>query len=296
MSNLKDLRARINSIKSTQKITSAMKLVAGVKFRKSEEATRNGRPFTYAVRDSLGYVCASRHCLEKKYKALSVGKTKPSGAMIVVFSSDKGLCGNFNSSIIKEASTRIERLIHQGLYVKVVCVGSKSYEILKKNFPEIEIEMFPSSFFNNDLNLVSLSNNLLSEFFGSNEVKHIYLIYSHYFSAISNEVRFSRVLPFLDDFNENELINHIPRGQIPSFDPCEEKMVEELVKNYILTQLKQAWKESCASENGTRMTAMDNATRNAQDMLDKLVLTYNRTRQAVITAELIEVISGAEAL
>ncbi|MDR1474983.1 MAG: ATP synthase F1 subunit gamma [Holosporales bacterium] len=296
MANLKSLRTRIGSIKSTQKITAAMKLVAGVKFRKSEEEARGGRHYADALRESIEYLCSCGNSLEKKYPLLT-GQAKIIRSMtIVVYASDKGLCGSFNDRVAKEAVSRIQSFLTTGVRVNAVCIGTKIMNYLRKRLPEIRVDGYPSNFFSQTDNLKSFSKQLLARFY-ANDLDQIFLLYNHFYSAINAELRFVQAVPAISSLQDKKsaAADAVSR-QIPFFGTSEERFVTALAEHNFLLQLRQAGKESIACENSTRMTAMDNATKNAQDMVEKLVLTYNRTRQAVVTGELIEIISGAEAL
>jgi F-type H+-transporting ATPase subunit gamma len=292
MANLKHLRTRIGSIKSTQKITAAMKLVAGVKFRKSEEEAKNGRYYADAIQSAVRYLGMCRNSLTADHPLLIGPIRQIKSVAVIVYASDKGLCGSFNDHTAKESIVRIKDFLDRGVDVSVFCIGTKIVNHMRKSLPNVRVEGYSSNFFSKIDNLKSFTKQLLMMFY-KKELNQIFLMYNHLITAINTEIRFLQIAPVVD-FTQPQDDNI--SCQIPSFAVQEAKLTAKLLEHNLLTQLKQAGKESSACENSIRMTAMDNATKSAQEMVEKLVLTYNRTRQAVVTGELIEIISGAEAL
>ena len=262
MPSLKDLKNRIGSVKSTQKITSAMKMVAAAKLRKAQEQALASRPYT-SLMDSVVSKISSK-AIGSSIDLLSGKEIKTH--LLVVFSADRGLCGGFNGSITRTVRSEIKKLKDDGINVKLLMVGKKSAEILAKKI----------------INL-----------FENNEFGVCRVIFNKFVSAITQEVTFKSLIPVEvknDEIDEND------SSSIYEFEPSEEEILNDLLPRNLATQLYSSQIESTASELAARMTAMDNATRNAGEMIDNLTLQYNRTRQAVITKELIEIISGAEAL
>jgi F-type H+-transporting ATPase subunit gamma len=298
MPNLKDLRIRIGSVKSTQKITSAMKMVAASKLRRAQVAAEAGRPYAERMERMMGAMVAALPSREGA-PPLVAGTGKADVHLLVVVTADRGLCGGYNGSIIREARRRIRALKNEEKEVKVLCIGRKGRDGLKREFEPWIIDTlehvtrygaeFPSA---RDI-AGRLTDLLTDEAFDICTV-----IYSRFKSAISQEVTVQQLIPFPMPAPPTEEQAKEGRGPRAIFElePTEEEILAELLPRNLAVQMFRAMLESFASEQGARMTAMDNATRNAGDMIDDLTLTYNRTRQAYITKELIEIISGAEAL
>ncbi|MDR1365738.1 MAG: ATP synthase F1 subunit gamma [Holosporales bacterium] len=294
MANLKHLRTRIGSIKSTQKITAAMKLVAGVKFRKSEEEAKKGRYYANAMQSVVRYLGTCRNSLTAEHQLLIGSIREIKSVAVIVYASDKGLCGSFNEHTAKESIACIKDFLGREINVSVFCIGTKIVNNLRKSLPNARVEGYSSNFFSKADGLKSFTKQLLMAFY-KKELDQIFLIYNHFLTVMNTELRFVQIAPVVDFVRQQDGNGEISR-QIPSFGVQEAKLTAKLLEHNFLIQLKQAGKESGACENSIRMTAMDNATKSAQEMVEKLVLTYNRTRQAVVTGELIEIISGAEAL
>ncbi len=301
MPNLKDLRIRINSVKSTQKITSAMKMVAAAKLRRAQEQAEAARPYSDRMERMLKSLAAGIPT-GAGGPALLAGTGKDDTHLVVVMTSDRGLCGGFNTSIVREARAVIRRLQADRKTVKLLCVGRKGRDILRRDLASLIIGNIedigrPSLRFSD---AEQISNRVL-EMFGAGEFDVCTVIYNHFRSVINQIVTTQQLIPFAvesDPVAEENSDAAAAEGQggVYEFEPDEQEILEILLPRNLAVQIFHSLLENAASEHGARMSAMDNATRNAGDMIDGLTLTYNRTRQAFITKELIEIISGAEAL
>ncbi len=299
MPSLKDLRNRIGSVKSTQKITSAMKMVAASKLRRAQEQAEAGRPYAERMEKVLGSLAGAVASTGSGPK-LMTGTGRDDVHMLVVVTSDRGLCGGFNGSITREARRRIRELRDVGKTVKLFCVGRKGRDNLRRDFPEMIVESVmdvgkPKLGFA-DANAIG---NRLIDMFEAGEFDVCTVIYNRFQSAISQIVTAQQLVPLAADNGgeeEGEAPATVAGGAVYEFEPDEEAILASLLPRNLSVQVYRALLESAASEQGARMTAMDNATRNAGDMINNLTLVYNRSRQAHITKELIEIISGAEAL
>lgn len=287
MPSLKDLKNRIKSVKSTQKITKAMKMVAAAKLRRAREQAEAARPYAEAMERVLSAVAANNE-QRATGNALLSGTGKDDTQLIVVATSDRGLCGGFNSSIVRAVRRKVRELQAQGKAVKLLFVGRKGYEQLAQEFSKIIIgksELPKKKLGYSDAEIISkdLITRLENEEF---DVVHI--VYNHFKSAISQVVSFQQIIPLQ--------VQPTTSNSVYEYEPNEAEILADLLPRNLGVQIYTALLENAASEQGARMTAMDNATRNAGDMIKGLSLKYNRTRQAVITKELIEIISGAEAV
>lgn len=293
MASLKDLRNRISSVKSTQKITKAMQMVAAAKLRRAQEAAEAARPYAERMDDVLSN-------LGKIYKSSPnaspylIGTGKDDVQLLVVATAERGLCGGFNSNISKLARLEARRLLKLGKEVKILCVGSKGFDALKSEFREIIIDQVSLK----DVKKLSFADAhsialKVIDMFDAGEVDVVKLFYSEFGSIISQTPTQLQLIPasFEDDGDDAS-----SDGVSYEYEPSEEEILEDLLPRNIATQIFRGLLENAASEQGARMSAMDNATRNAGDMIDSLTQQYNRSRQAQITKELIEIISGAEAL
>jgi F-type H+-transporting ATPase subunit gamma len=290
MPSLKDLKNRIGSVKSTQKITSAMKMVAAAKLRKAQEQALASRPYTLLMDKVVSKIASktSGNSID-----LLTGKTDNKTQLIVVFSADRGLCGGFNGSITRAVRTEVKKLEQEGIQVKLLMVGKKSADALNREFGHLFIERIDgNSAKPNYIDAEILAKKIIT-LFENNEFGICKVIFNKFVSAITQEVTFKSLIPAEIQETEDETNDS---NSIYEFEPSEEEILNDLLPRNLSTQLFSSQMESTASELAARMTAMDNATRNAGDMIDNLTLLYNRTRQAVITKELIEIISGAEAL
>ena len=292
MPNLKDLKTRINSVSSTQKITSAMKMVAAAKLRRAQEAAESGRPYAARMRSVIASLAAKAD--KNSASPLLVGRETVKTHLLVMVSADKGLCGGFNGSIARLARQEISRLEAEGKKVQLYVVGRKAAdnlgsEIADKTFARIEgvqggVINYSSA--------ADISEKIIAGF-ENGSFDSVSMIYNQFVNAITqNVVHTSLVTAEVQAEDENGEAD----GHFYDYEPEEAEILGALLPQNLSTQLFSALLESSAAELAARMTAMDNATRNAGDMIDRLTLVYNRTRQANITKELIEIISGAEAL
>ena len=290
MPSLKDLKNRIGSVKSTQKITSAMKMVAAAKLRKAQDQALASRPYTFLMDNIVSKISSktSSNSIE-----LLNGKPDNKTHLLVVFSADRGLCGGFNGSITRAVRSEVKKLQQDGINVKLLMVGKKSADSLNRDYGNLFIERIDGkSAKPNFIDSEILARKII-DLFENGEFGVCKVIFNKFVSAITQEVTFKSLVPadvkpIETDGDQN--------SSIYEFEPSEEEILNDLLPRNLATQLFSSQIESTASELAARMTAMDNATRNAGEMIDKLTLQYNRTRQAVITSELIEIISGAEAL
>jgi len=290
MPSLKDLKNRIGSVKSTQKITSAMKMVAAAKLRKAQEQALASRPYT-SLMDKVVTKIASK--MSGNTIDLLTGKIENKTHLIVVFSADRGLCGGFNGSITRAVRAEIKKLEEDGNKVKLLMVGKKSADALNREFGHLFVERIDGNSAKPNYTDAEIIAKKIISLFEDNQFGVCKVIFNKFVSAITQEVTFKSLIPA--DIQETET-DEVDSNSIYEFEPSEEEILNDLLPRNLATQLFSSQMESTASELAARMTAMDNATRNAGDMIDNLTLQYNRTRQAVITKELIEIISGAEAL
>ena len=305
MPNLKDLKLRINSVKSTQKITSAMKMVAAAKLRRAQEQAVAARPYAERMGRMLFSLAQGRSAGGCEPKLLA-GTGSDAVHLIIVAASDRGLCGGFNAVIARETRRRVRALHDDGKEVKLLCVGRRGREALRRDYGGLILDTFegvgrPRLGFDDAARIRERVLGLFED--GGFDVCTI--IYNQFRSAISQIVTTQQLIPFAvsaDDGAEGadgaDGVDPVDAGvrAVYEFEPDEHEILAELLPRNLGVQIFHALLESAASEQGARMTAMDNATRNAGEMIDDLTLTYNRTRQAFITRELIEIISGAEAV
>ena len=289
MPSLKDLKNRIGSVKSTQKITSAMKMVAAAKLRKAQEQALASRPYT-SLMDSVVSKISSK-AIGSSIDLLSGKEIKTH--LLVVFSADRGLCGGFNGSITRTVRAEIKKLKDDGINVKLLMVGKKSADALNREFGDLFVEKIDGNSAKPNYTDAEVLAKKIIDLFENNKFGVCRVIFNKFVSAITQEVTFKSLIPVEV---KNDEIDKNDSSSIYEFEPSEEEILNDLLPRNLATQLYSSQIESTASELAARMTAMDNATRNAGEMIDNLTLQYNRTRQAVITKELIEIISGAEAL
>lgn len=292
MANLKDLRNRITSVQSTQKITKAMKMVAASKLRRAQEAAEAARPYAERMESVLASLASSMVGQVGGPKLLS-GTGNDQVQMVVVATSERGLCGGFNTNIVKGARAKIQRLIDEGKDVKIVTIGKKGAASLKREFSGRIVKHFDMSHVKR-LGFADATpvTDYLLQAYDNGEFDVCSLFYAKFQSALTQIVTDQQLIPA--SFDADNVVD-LGNGAY-DYEPDETEILEELLPRNLGVQLFRALLENAASEQGSRMTAMDSATRNAGDMIDSLRTTYNRTRQAVITNELIEIISGAEAL
>ena len=295
MPSLDDLKKRIASVKSTQKITKAMKMVAAAKLRKAQEAAEQSRPYADNMENLMDSI--SRGYIQTDIsRNLLTGNDEDKTILLVLFTSERGLCGGFNSQVSKALREKIIELQNQNKTVKVLCVGKKGHDIIKRQYGDLITEMI-------DLSSVksiqyedakNISDKIIKMYFDA-EFDRCLIFYNKFKSVISQIPTEQQVIPAEkseDETNEDQSKDN----SFFEFEPNEKEILEELLPLNFAIQIFKALLESSASEQGARMSAMDNASRNASDMIDSLTLFYNRSRQAVITKELIEIISGAEAV
>ena len=291
MPSLKDLKNRIGSVKSTQKITSAMKMVAAAKLRKAQEQAIASRPYCSSMEK---IVSSLANKLIDNAPELLKGKKDIKNQLLVVFSADRGLCGGFNGSISRAVKLEVKKSKDLGIETKLLFVGRKSADTLKKDFQQHIVEIVTGNSTNPIYSdALSISSKIV-DLYQKDEFGSCKIIFNKFVSAITQEVTLKSLIPI--ETNNEDASNNNQVSSVYEYEPSEEVILEELLNKNIATQLFSAQMESTASELAARMTAMDNATRNAGDLIDRLTLQYNRTRQAFITKELIEIISGAEAL
>ena len=296
MANLKDLKNRINSVASTQKITKAMKMVAASKLRRAQEAAEAARPYAERMENVLSGLADSVKGIAGAPKLL-VGTGTDKTHLVIVATSERGLCGGFNTSIVKAARLKIQELTKAGKTVKILCIGRKGFAQLKRIYGEKIIEVIDLS----EIKTLGFSDvspiaDKVLGMFDASEFDFVTLFYARFKSAMTQIVTEQQLIPAAFEKKENETPSEGLKGSIYEYEPEEKEILSTLLPRNVAVQLFRALLENAASEQGARMTAMDSATRNAGDMIDRLTLQYNRTRQAAITSELIEIISGAEAL
>ncbi len=284
MPSLRDIKRRIRSVKNTQQITKAMKLVSASKLRKAQEAIIRARPYALRTRKVLNSLAG--RCEPDHHPYLSIREEKK--VLIFLITSDKGLCGGFNSSLIKNTLETIRE--KEGKQVELIIAGKKGNDIFQ-NRPYKILHKFIG--WTRDFEYAKAVEiaELLGTLFSGNTVDKIYIIYNEFKSVLQQTVVAEQLLPIASDEAEGEewLVDYV-------YEPDSDTILEHLLKMYLEVEVYRAFLESSASEHGARMTAMDNATRNAKEMIGHLTLFYNKARQAYITKELIEIVSGAEAL
>jgi len=290
MPSLKDLKIRIASVKSTRKITKAMQMVAAAKLRRAQESAENARPYADRMSAVLGNL-ASGVAESAAAPRLLAGTGKAETHLLVVATAERGLCGGFNSTIVRLARARVTQLLAEGKTVKILTVGKKGREQLRRDLSGLLVGHVDLS----DVkklgytNASAIAQDLLSRFnAGEFDVATIY--FNRFQSVISQVPTERQLIPAVFEAREGGASSQY------EYEPDEEAILADLLPRGVATQIFTALLENAASEQGARMSAMDNATRNAGEMIDKLTIVYNRTRQATITKELIEIISGAEAL
>ena len=291
MASLDDLKKRISSVKSTQKITKAMKMVAAAKLRRAQESAERGRPYSEKMNNIILNLSIGLSDKENAPKLLT-GTGEDKVHLCVVMTADRGLCGGFNSNIIKKAKSYFKKLSDNGKTLKIITVGSKGYDQLKRIYKDNIIEKISfkesknANYFDADK-----VGKIIIEKFENKEFDVCTIFYNQFKNVITQIPQEQQIIPLKmteDETNKSE--------ESYEFEPDEDEILGNLLPKNISTQIFKAMLENSASEQGSRMSAMDNATRNAGEMVDKLTIEYNRSRQAAITKELIEIISGAESL
>ena len=291
MASLDDLRKRIVSVKSTQKITKAMKMVAAAKLRKAQESAERGRPYSEKMQNIILNLTESISDPANAPKLL-VGTGKEQIQLCVIMTSDRGLCGGFNSNICRLAKNHFLKILKEGKELKIITVGSKGHDQLKREYGKYIIKKLSFK----EKKKISFKEadevgKIIIDLFKNNEFDKCILFYNNFKNVITQIPQAQQIIP--SEKKENTKKNN---DTFYEFEPDEDEILEDLLPKNISTQVFRAFLENSASEQGSRMTAMDNATRNAGDLVNKLTIVYNRSRQASITKDLIEIISGAESL
>jgi len=298
MANLKELKNRITSVTSTQKITKAMQMVAAAKLRRAQEAAENSRPYAQRMERLVGSVASNLPSLDTA-PPMVVGTGKDDVHLLIVITAERGLCGAFNTNIVRAVRAKAQELKNSGKTVKLFCVGRKGNESLRRDMEDDIVEYVTLR----DVKQVSFADirsvaEKISQMFANEEFDVCTVYFNAFKSVISQVVTDQQLIPIKlsdpDAEAEEDTVNL--GGAIYEYEPEENDLLGVLVPRNISVQIYRSLLESSAAEQAARMTSMDNATRNAGDMIDALTLTYNRTRQAIITKELIEIVSGAEAL
>jgi len=292
MPSLDDLKKRIKSVKSTQKITKAMKMVAAAKLRKAQDNAEKGRPYSQKMQNIILNLTNSINDPQNAPKLL-VGNGNDKTYLCLVLTADRGLCGGFNSNICKLAKTNFKQILDGGKNLKIIAVGSKGLDQIKREYGKYVIKKFS---FKEKKQITFTEAEIIGKeiinLFNNNEFDKCILFYNNFKNVITQIPQAQQIIPA-----EKKLDVKENKGSVSyEFEPDEDEILEDLLPKNISTQVFKAFLENAASEQGSRMTAMDNATRNAGDLVDKLTINYNRSRQASITKELIEIISGAESL
>ena len=293
MPNLKELKNRISSVKSTRKITSAMKMVAASKLRRAQELAESSRVYA----DSLSFILSSLAGNTKNSSDLPeilTGRENSKISLLIINSSDRGLCGGFNSNLFRNAKNWISEQQEKGKSVKIITVGKKASSFYKKTDLDVISNFDDLNSNDKQLQVSEEIKNKIMELFENNEIDEVSILFNKFVSVITQEPTYQSLIPLSNEEVDEEVTDN--SNAVFEFEPDKNELLEYLVPRNFLTQIYRSVLESSASEHAARMTSMDNATRNAGDMIDGLTLTYNRTRQAFITKELIEIISGAEAV
>ena len=290
MPSLDDLKKRIKSVKSTQKITKAMKMVAAAKLRRAQESAEKGRPFSEKMNNVILNLSSSISDKDSASKFL-VGTGKDTTHLCVVITADRGLCGGFNTNICRKAKNYFEKILKEGKLLKIFTVGSKGHDQLKRLYGKYIIEKI------NFKGLKKITykeaentGKIIIKLFNESQFDVCKIFYNRFKNVITQIPQEQQIVP-IEKQKEVKMSDNFYE-----FEPEENEILDDLLPRNISTQLFKAFLENAASEQGSRMTAMDNATRNAEDLVDRLTINYNRSRQAAITKELIEIISGAESL
>ena len=292
MPSLKDLRARISSVKSTQKITKAMQMVAAAKLKRAQDAAESARPYAVRLAAVIGNLADSVQ--GEGGPKLLAGSGDDQTHLLVILTAERGLCGGFNANIVKLARLRIAELKAAGKTVKLMTVGKKGNDSLRRDMGELIIEHVDLRGMKEmDGSVASGIGEKLTDLFEAGEFDVCSLVYAEFQNVLSQKPMAQQLIPAVapEDAPKVDL-----KGATYIYEPGEAEILEALLPRYLNTQILSALLESAAGEQGARMTAMDNATRNAGDLIKDLNLTYNRARQAQITTELVEIIAGAEAL
>ena len=292
MPSLDDLRKRITSVKSTQKITKAMKMVAAAKLRKAQENAEKGRPYSEKMRNIINNLANSITEKETAPKLIA-GTGQDKTYLCVLMTADRGLCGGFNTNICRLAKTNFQKIIKEGKTLKIITVGTKGLDQIKRDYGKYVIQKLSFK----ERKKISFQEaeevgKIILDLFHKNEFDKCILFYNNFKNVITQIPQAQQIIPA----KKEKASSKSTTNDFYEFEPEEDEILENLLPKNISTQIFKAFLENAASEQGSRMTAMDNATRNAGELVEKLTINYNRTRQASITKELIEIISGAESL
>tara|TARA_Y100000590_G_scaffold379180_1_gene446663 strand:- start:865 stop:1743 length:879 start_codon:yes stop_codon:yes gene_type:complete len=292
MPSLDDLKKRISSVKSTQKITKAMKMVAAAKLRRAQESAEKGRPFSEKMNNVILNLSNSITDKENASKFL-IGTGKNNVHLCVVITADRGLCGGFNTNICRKAKMYFEKILKEGKTLKIFTVGSKGHDQLKRAYGSYIVEKMNFKGYKKiSFKEAEEIGKKIINLFNENQFDVCKIFYNKFKNVITQIPQAQQIIPIESTKTEDDKKSE----NFYEFEPEESEILNDLLPRNISTQIFKAFLENAASEQGSRMTAMDNATRNAGDLVDKLTITYNRSRQAAITKELIEIISGAESL
>ena len=292
MPSLDDLKKRIKSVKSTQKITKAMKMVAAAKLKKAQENAEKGRPYSKKLQNIILNLTKSI-TEDSNAPKLLIGTGKDKVYLCVVITADRGLCGGFNSNICKLAKNHFKNILKEGKELKIITVGSKGHDQIKSEYGEYIIDK--KSFKDKKKITFNEANEIgkkVIQLYEQEQFDKCFVFYNNFKNVITQIPQAEQIIPTFvkkEAKDENQVFSY-------EFEPDEDEILEDLLPKNVSVQIFKAFLENAASEQGSRMTAMDNATRNAGDLVDKLTINYNRSRQASITKELIEIISGAESL
>jgi len=292
MPSLDDLKKRIKSVKSTQKITKAMKMVAAAKLRRAQESAEKGRPFSEKMNNIILNLSRSISDKDNASKFL-IGTGKDVTHLCVVITADRGLCGGFNTNICRKAKNYFEKILKENKILKIITVGSKGNDQLKRIYGKYIIEKINFKGFRKiTYKEAEDIGKIIIKLFNESQFDVCKIFYNKFKNVITQIPQEQQLIPIESQKKEEEKI----LDNFYEFEPEENEILNDLLPRNISTQIFKAFLENAASEQGSRMTAMDNATRNAGDLVDRLTVNYNRSRQAAITKELIEIISGAESL
>ena len=291
MPSLDDLKKRISSVKSTQKITKAMKMVATAKLRKAQNSAEKGRPYSEKMNNIILNLSEGMSDKENAPKLL-VGTGKDKVYLCVILTADRGLCGGFNTNIVKKAKAFFKKILKEGKTLKIITVGTKGYDQLKRIYKDQIVEKIS---FKNSKNAnyfdAGKIGKLILEKFNNNEFDVCTIFFNQFKNVMTQIPQKQQIIPL-----NTSSVEKSSSEDNYEFEPEEDEILSNLLPKNISTQIFKAMLENSASEQGSRMTAMDSATRNAGELVEKLSIQYNRSRQAAITKELIEIISGAESL
>jgi len=282
MPNLRDIKKRIESVKNTQQITKAMYMVSAAKLKRAEDAIKQALPYAERLKNTMSSIFARITIKEHPYLEVR----EPKNVLMVAIASDRGLCGSFNNNLIKQINTFIDTNDYN---IKAVAIGRKVKDFFKKK--DVEVISGFEGVNKADYEIAAKIGDSICNMYKEAEIDLIYVVYNHFVSALSQKLTFSKLLPV-----ESEELEHDIQTVEYEYEPSQAAILDGIIPKYVANEIYTAWLDSIASEHGARMTAMDNATKNASEMIDKLTLLFNRVRQASITKELMEIIGGKEAL